>query len=346
MVVPAGLFVMQQVLVIVAASHLDAVTFQICSQSFKIMPTALFAVWLLGQYLTPMQWASLPVLAVGVVLVTMNGSAGTTSAAGTVKEGDWTLGLSASALSGLSSAYAGVYFEKYVKGKMSSTLWIRNLQLGIYGLPLSIAYMFAKDHANLSNGGAMQGFGYLAWTVVGLQVFGGLIVGMVVKYADNILKNFANALSVIFTVIGAMPLFGQYPSFFFLFGVVGVVLSVCMYGKSTPSGFGTFDSCYRSMSTANLQLLLQSSSSGDERSALYRTLLALRRQRPASGRGPVQLLTCARLTALCLSFLIGLLLVLATRHPPVQEVLKGGVQRAGELLQNVRTPVEVASTST
>ena len=73
-----------------------------------------------------------------------------------MKEGDWTLGLSASALSGLSSAYAGVYFEKYVKGKMSSTLWIRNLQLGIYGLPLSIAYMYAKDHANLANGGIMQ----------------------------------------------------------------------------------------------------------------------------------------------------------------------------------------------
>ena len=73
-----------------------------------------------------------------------------------MKEGDWSLGLSASALSGLSSAYAGVYFEKYVKGKMSSTLWIRNLQLGIYGLPLSIAYMYAKDHANLANGGVMQ----------------------------------------------------------------------------------------------------------------------------------------------------------------------------------------------
>ena len=52
---------------IVAASYLDAVTFQICSQSFKIMPTALFAVWLLGQRLAPLQWASLPVLAVGVV---------------------------------------------------------------------------------------------------------------------------------------------------------------------------------------------------------------------------------------------------------------------------------------
>ena len=73
-----------------------------------------------------------------------------------MSQGDWTLGLSASALSGLSSAYAGVYFEKYVKGKMSSTLWIRNLQLGIYGLPLSIAYMYVKDHANLRRGGIMQ----------------------------------------------------------------------------------------------------------------------------------------------------------------------------------------------
>ena len=48
-------------LVIIAASHLDAVTFQIGSQSFKILPTALFAAWLLGQRLTGMQWGSLPV---------------------------------------------------------------------------------------------------------------------------------------------------------------------------------------------------------------------------------------------------------------------------------------------
>ena len=108
----------------------------------------------------------------------------------------------------------------------------------------------------------VQGFDTLAWTVVALQIFGGLIVGMVVKYADNILKNFANALSVIFTVIGAMPLFGQYPSIFFLFGVMGVLLSVFMYGKSTPSGFGAFESCYRTTSIANLQLLLQSGAAG------------------------------------------------------------------------------------
>lgn len=40
---------------------------------------------------------------------------------------------------------AGVYFEKYVKGKQGQTLWIRNLQLSIYGVPLSIIYTFLKD---------------------------------------------------------------------------------------------------------------------------------------------------------------------------------------------------------
>ena len=82
--------------------------------------------------------------------------AATSSGAIAVTESDWILGLGASALSGLSSAYAGVYFEKYVKGKMSGTLWVRNLQLGIYGLPLSIAYMLVKDWRSLQIGGIMQ----------------------------------------------------------------------------------------------------------------------------------------------------------------------------------------------
>lgn len=97
-----------QVLVIIAATHLDAVTFQICSQSFKIMPTALFAVWLLDQHLSPIQWASLPVLAIGVVFVTMNTSNSAVPANRT-SELDLLLGLAASALSGLSSAYAGAH---------------------------------------------------------------------------------------------------------------------------------------------------------------------------------------------------------------------------------------------
>lgn len=54
-------------LLIIAATHLDAVAFQIFSQSFKLVPTAIFAHWLLGQKLDAMQWASIPVLTIGAL---------------------------------------------------------------------------------------------------------------------------------------------------------------------------------------------------------------------------------------------------------------------------------------
>lgn len=54
------------------------------------------------------------VLAAGVILITLNGSSpgpgGKNS--GTQEDYNLVVGLSASAASGLSSAYAGVYFEK------------------------------------------------------------------------------------------------------------------------------------------------------------------------------------------------------------------------------------------
>lgn len=57
---------------------------------------------------------SAQVLAAGVILITLNGSSpgAATKNRGTQEEYDMFVGLGASALSGLSSAYAGVYFEK------------------------------------------------------------------------------------------------------------------------------------------------------------------------------------------------------------------------------------------
>ncbi|KAL4440038.1 hypothetical protein ABPG75_003039 [Micractinium tetrahymenae] len=244
MLLPAAMFVMQQVLLIIAATHLDAVAFQIFSQSFKLVPTALFAYWLLGQMLEPMQWASIPVLAFGVILVTVNNgspqhghrSAAAAAAMSSSHGLDYVAGMVACSVSGLSSAYAGVYFEKYVKGKHAASLWVRNIQLGIYGVPLSTAYALLKDGWQIHVGGLMQGFDAATWMVIALQartgVFGGLVTGMVVKYCDNILKNFALAISVILTVLVAIPLFGQWPSPIFLVGVSLVLLSVFMYGRA------------------------------------------------------------------------------------------------------------------
>lgn len=241
MALPAGMFVGQQVLLIIAATHLDAVAFQIFSQSFKLVPTALFAYWLLGQHLEAVQWCSIPVLAFGVVLVTINNShhavvrsAAATAAAQHSGPLGYFAGMVACSVSGLSSAYAGVYFEKYVKGKHAASLWVRNIQLGIYGVPASLLYAVIKDFRKIH--APLQGFDSLTWATIALQVFGGLVTGMVVKFCDNILKNFALAVSVILTVLLAVPLFGQWPSTFFLMGVGLVLLSVFMYSEVVLQG--------------------------------------------------------------------------------------------------------------
>ena len=52
------------------------------------------------------------VLAAGVILVTLNTSQPAANSQGSKEDYDLMFGLGASALSGLSSAYAGVYFEK------------------------------------------------------------------------------------------------------------------------------------------------------------------------------------------------------------------------------------------
>lgn len=225
--VPAALFVFQQVLVIVAASYLNAVTFEIFGQSFKIVPTAFFAVQMLGQRLSVSQWLSLPVLVSGVVLVSRSKA----QSSGGNQENQ-VLGMVASSLGGLSSAYAGVYFEKYVKSKSNLSVWVRNMQLSLWGLPLSIIYATIKDGAAIRERGLLQGFNKLTWCVVLLQVCGGLVVGMVVKYTDNVLKNFANAVSVVCTVILAIPLFGLWPSCKSLLGIVVIICSGFLYGTS------------------------------------------------------------------------------------------------------------------
>jgi hypothetical protein len=40
---------------------------------------------------------------------------------------------------------------RYVKGGLSRSLTVRNLQLSLYGLPFSMAYMWLKDGVTRSN---------------------------------------------------------------------------------------------------------------------------------------------------------------------------------------------------
>lgn len=86
----------------------------------------------------------------------------------------------------------------------------------------------------------MQGFDWVVWSVVLIQALGGLIVAVVIKYADNILKGFATSVSIIVGTVAAIYFFGNWPKPLFIGGAALVIGAVVMYSifpykKKTPA---------------------------------------------------------------------------------------------------------------
>ena len=125
---------------------------------------------------------------------------------------------------------AGVYFEKILKGSQMS-VWLRNIQLGIYGTVIGLIGMQIKDGAKIAEKGLLFGYTNVVWIVIFMQAFGGLLVAVVVKYADNILKGFATSFSIIVSCVVSVYLFNFQLSGQFLFGAALVISAIFLYGR-------------------------------------------------------------------------------------------------------------------
>ena len=67
---------------------------------------------------------------------------------------------------------------------------------------------------------------------------GGLVVAAVIKYADNILKSFATAVSIVTSTIVSMLVFGFMISELFVGGSLLVFVAVGVYSRNEGSGAG------------------------------------------------------------------------------------------------------------
>ena len=80
----------------------------------------------------------------------------------------------------------------------------------------------------------VQGYNSLVWTVVLLQSLGGLVVAAVIKYADNVVKSFANSVSVV--MIGVVSYFvmddAQTLETNFIIGSLTVIGAAFLYGTA------------------------------------------------------------------------------------------------------------------
>lgn len=138
--------------------------------------------------------------------------------------------LSACVLSG----FAGIFFEKILKGS-SISIWMRNVQLSVISIPAGLVHAAVKDWHSLVDHGFFYGYNYFVIYLVLLQALGGLLVAVVVKYADNILKGFATSLAIILSCILSIYLFGFMINFEFVAGASLVIASVFLYSYPIPT---------------------------------------------------------------------------------------------------------------
>jgi drug/metabolite transporter (DMT)-like permease len=246
--IPAVLYTLQNTLQYVAVSNLDAATFQVTYQ-LKILTTAVFSVIMLGRVLSARKWMSLFLLIVGVsiIQVPQHLPASTTDskafprtledirrlsgmAAHKISRAehapeapgmDRSVGLIAVLVACALSGLAGVTFEKILKDSSSAkntTLWVRNCQLSFWSLfPSLFVGVLWKEGDAIAKTGFFAGYNWVVWMAILFQAAGGVIVALVINYADNIAKNFATSVSIVLSCVAS--------AYFFDFKVT---MSVCL----------------------------------------------------------------------------------------------------------------------
>jgi len=240
---PSHLFrtVIQNNLQFVAASNLEAATFQV-SYQMKILTTAAFSVVLLRRKLTPLKWVALLFLAIGVGIVQIQSSVAKNPSGDGPSADVHTMipfkGFLAVAAACFTSGLAGVYFEMVIKNS-TADLWVRNVQLSLFSLlPALVPIIMAPSpspgapaHSVPSITHLFANFTPWAWATVLTQVLGGLITALVIKYADNIMKGFATSLSIVISFLASVGLFHFHITASFIVGASVVLTATWLYSQ-------------------------------------------------------------------------------------------------------------------
>eukprot|EP00968_Pinguiococcus_pyrenoidosus_P011356 scaffold913_cov233-Pinguiococcus_pyrenoidosus.AAC.11 len=139
------------------------------------------------------------------------------------------VGLTAVLCACCTSGFAGVYFEKVLKGS-SLSVWTRNIHLAIIGVVMGSVTAYVRDGDDIIGKGFFNGYNGVVWSLVVVQAGGGLLVAAVVKYTDNILKAFSTSVAILITSAVSLMFFNFPVKTLFFAGAFCVIYSIFLYG--------------------------------------------------------------------------------------------------------------------
>ena len=223
--IPAALYVVQNNAQFFAMKCLSPVVFVVSSQG-KILTTAIFSVLLLRTAVSRKKMYALLVLIFGLALTQLPSG----SEHGSDVPSCYFAGLIASAVASITSGFSSVFLERCFK-RSHETVWERNIQLGVFSIPL--AFVTSLYDPNKDTCHFFGGFDNIVLCLVLLQTLGGVVVSLVIKHANSILKNFSVAASICICTLYTTYVNHFTPPPVSLIGVVAVLSSIFLY-SSTP----------------------------------------------------------------------------------------------------------------
>jgi len=237
---PSVCYIAQNNLVLVALSNLSA-PFAMAIYQLKTIGAAFWSVVLLGKTFKLIQWVSFFTLVLGVVVVMDQEKSSSTMPL----HANPLLGELAAVVASLTSGFASVFLEMMfhrpsAPGQSPASLWIRNIQLGLYAIPIQTLVVYQHDYDVVLRDGLFRGFQFSTLALVAIQGPGGLLVAVVIKYAGNMPKAFSTAIGVVLTTFISAYAFASFsPTTMFWVGVGIVTVSTLLYTTPTIAHFHT-----------------------------------------------------------------------------------------------------------
>ncbi|CAK9013209.1 unnamed protein product [Durusdinium trenchii] len=239
--VPSLIYTFQNNLMFYSLTKLSAPVQQVLYQ-MKIVTTAGLGVLMLGKRLGPVKWSACFLLALGIMVVQVSRNAQLSKSDFVLDihfvdslEDDQMKGFAAVILACFTSGFAGVWIQRMLQ-QTSASIWMRNVQLGLFGSCTSIMVAVAQDGEVISLRGFHAGYNIRVFLVIGMNAFGGLLCAVMLKYAGATHGCFSTALSIILTCIMSSLLLRDFaPDLLFVVGTMISISASFLFALGLPS---------------------------------------------------------------------------------------------------------------
>ncbi|CAA6664400.1 unnamed protein product [Spirodela intermedia] len=226
---PAAVYALQNSLLQISYKNLDSLTFSMLNQT-KILFTAFFTYFILGQKQSAKQIGALGLLMIAAILL----SIGESSTKGVSSAGPNQIlvngiipVLVASVLSGLASSLC--QWASQVKKRTS---YLMTVEMSVFGtLCLLASTNKSPDGAAIRKHGFFHG--WTAFTVIPIlsNAIGGILVGLVTAHAGGVRKGFVIVSALLVTALLQFVFDGKAPSAYCLAALPLVVGSISIYQR-------------------------------------------------------------------------------------------------------------------